>query len=161
MTPLARDVMQTHLVTVEPDLPLIDAHRLFVEEEITGAPVVDETGRFIGVISSTDLVRAIGEEHESATSEPHYFRQWLEFSGPDWTRATPDFQDRLASLSVADAMTPGGIAVGPDASIAEVAGLMRRHRIHRVLVVENEVLAGILTTFDLIGLLEKAASHQP
>jgi CBS domain-containing protein len=32
---------------------------------------------------------------------------------------------------------------------------MRRHRIHRVLVVEDDLLVGILTTFDLIGLLEK------
>ena len=57
--PLARDVMQTHLVTVEPELPLVDVHRLFVEEEITGAPVVDDTGRLLGVISSTDLLRAV------------------------------------------------------------------------------------------------------
>ena len=156
MGALARDVMQTHVVTVEPELPLIDVHRLFVEEEITGAPVADETGRLVGVISSTDLLRAIEEEHESATSEPHYFREWLEFSGPDWTRSSPDFQDRLASLTVADAMTRGGITVSPDAPIAEVAGLMRRHRVHRVLVVEDGLLVGILTTFDLIGLLEKS-----
>jgi len=155
--PLARDVMQTQLVTVEPELPLIDVHRLFVEEEITGAPVVDETGRLLGVISSTDLLRAVEEEHGSASSEPHYFREWLEFSGPDWAGAPSDFQDRLASLTVDDAMTRGGITVAPETPIVEVAGLMRRHRVHRVLVVENEALVGILTTFDLIGLLEKGA----
>jgi CBS domain-containing protein len=153
--PLARDVMQTHLVTVEPELPLVDVHRLFVEEEITGAPVVDETGRLLGVISSTDLLRAVDEEHGSATSETHYFRESLEFSGPDWARAPSDFQDRLAALTVEDAMTRGGITVAPETPVGDVAALMRRHRIHRVLVVEREVLVGILTTFDLIQVLEK------
>jgi CBS domain-containing protein len=156
---LARDVMQTQVVTVEPELPLVDVHRLFVEEEITGAPVVDDEGRLLGVISSTDLLRAVEEEHESASSEPHYFREWLEFSGPDWARAPQDFQDRLASLTVADAMTRGGIHVPPETPVAEVAGLMRRHRIHRVLVVEKDLLVGILTTFDLVGLLEKGPSR--
>jgi CBS domain-containing protein len=155
--PVAHDVMQTHLVTVEPELPLIDVHRLFVEEEITGAPVVDETGRLVGVISGTDLLRAVGEEHDSARSEPNYFREWLEFSGPDWAGAPSDFQDRLATLTVADAMTPGGITVTPETPAGEVAALMRRHRVHRVLVVEGDLLVGILTTFDLIGLLEKSA----
>lgn len=159
MNALARDVMQSHVVTVEAELPLLDVHRLFVEEEITGAPVVDEVGRLVGVISSSDLLRAVEQEHESATSEPHYFREWLEFSGPDWARATADFQDRLASLTVADAMTRGGISVAPEAPITEVAGLMRRHRVHRVLVVEKGLLVGILTTFDLVGLLEKGSGH--
>jgi CBS domain-containing protein len=157
--PLARDLMQTHLVTVAAELPLIEVHRLFVEEEITGAPVVDETGRLLGVISSTDLLRAVEEEHGSARSEPRYFREWLEFSGPDWAGAPSDFQDRLASLTVEDAMTRGGITAAPDTPIAEVAALMRRHRVHRVLVVEDDLLVGILTTFDLIGLLEKGASR--
>ena len=157
--PLARDLMQTHLVTVEPELPLIDVHRLFVEEEITGAPVVDETGRLLGVISSTDLLRAVEEEHDSAGSEPNYFREWLEFSGPDWVGAPSDFQDRLTSLTVADAMTRGGITVAPDIPIEEVAAVMRRDRVHRVLVVENDLLVGILTTFDLIGLLEKGPTR--
>jgi CBS domain-containing protein len=157
--PVARDVMQTHLVTVEPELPLVDVHRLFVEEEITGAPVVDETGRLVGVISSTDLLRAVEEEHESASAEPHYFREWLEFSGPDWARAPSDFQDRLAALTVEDAMTRGGITVDPETPAGEVAALMRRHRVHRVLVVERELLVGIVTTFDLIGLLEKGATR--
>jgi CBS domain-containing protein len=160
MAVLARDVMQTHVVTVEPELPLFDAYRLFVEEEITGAPVVDETDRLVGVISSSDLLRAVDEEHQSASSEPHYFREWLEFSGPDWASAPPDFQDRLAELTVADAMTRGGVTVGPDAPIAEVAALMRHHRIHRVLVLENDLLVGIVSTFDLIALLEKESGSR-
>lgn len=155
MEKLARDVMQTHVISVELDLPLLDVHRLFVEEEINGAPVVDDTGRLLGVITSLDLLRAVEEEHESGSAYPRYFRDDLEFSGPDWTNAPEDFQDRLSELTVRDAMTTGAVTVSPDTPISEIASLLLRHRIHRVLVVERELLAGLISTFDLISLLSK------
>jgi CBS domain-containing protein len=154
-----RDVMQTHLITVDPELPLVDAHRLFVEEEIHGAPVVDERGRLLGVLSSSDLLRAVEEEHQSGSAQPRYLRGELEFSGPDWAYVPRDFQDRLSQLVVADAMTRGGVTVAPDAPVAEAARLMREHRIHRVPVVEHGVLVGIVTSFDLVALLEEAEAR--
>lgn len=154
MTQRARDVMQTHLITVEPETPLLDVHRLFVEEEINGAPVVDETGKLLGVISSLDLLREVESEHESPSADTVYFRDILEFSAPDWAETSEDFQDRLGHVTVADAMTPGGVTVHPDAPVEEVAKTLRTNRIHRVLVVEDGALVGIISTFDLVRLLE-------
>jgi len=155
MAKTARDVMQTHVISVSPEEPLVNVHRLFVEEEITGAPVVDGDGRVLGVVSSADLLRAVVEEEDSATSDPRYFRDFLEFSGPDWGAVPEDFQDRLAQLRAEDAMSPEPITVTPDAPISEVARTLRFHRIHRLLVEEQGRLAGIVTSFDLMGLLEK------
>jgi CBS domain-containing protein len=154
MSCLARDVMQSHVITVDPDLPLLDAHRLLVEEEIGGAPVVDETGRLVGVISSSDLLRAEEEEREGSNRAPSYFTDLLEFSAPHPIDSN-DLQDRLGQLVVSEAMTPGGVSVAPDTPIDQVAGLMRRHRIHRVLVLEADRLVGIISSFDLLELLEK------
>jgi CBS domain-containing protein len=147
--------MQTGVVTVDRDATLLDAHRLFVEEEIHGAPVVDADGEVVGVISTLDILRAVQEEHESTTSIPDYYREFLPFSGPDWRSGAEDFQDRLAQLTVGDAMTESVVSVSPDASIAEIARLLRQHRIHRVLVGEDGQLLGIVSTFDLVALLEK------
>ena len=155
MARTARDVMQSHLITVSPETPLLDVQRLFVEEEINGAPVVDDAGRLVGMVSTRDLLRAAEEEHDTAESDARYFRDELEFSGPDWGSVLEDFQGRLAERTVSDVMTPGGVTVGPDASIAEVASTLRRHRIHRVLVAEDDVLVGIISSFDLVALLEK------
>jgi CBS domain-containing protein len=154
----ARDVMQGHVVTVGPDTPLLDVHRLFVEEEINGAPVVDETGKLLGVISSLDLLREVDREHESPSSDAIYFRDVLEYSAPDWAESSEDFQDRLTRLRVSDAMTPGGVTVAPDAPIEEVAKTLRSNRIHRVLVVERGELVGLISTFDLVELLETPTS---
>ena len=155
MVRTARDVMQTYLISVNPETPLLEVHRLFVDEEINGAPVVDETGRLLGVISSVDLLRAVEEEHDAASSESSYLQDFMEISGPDWQDESDNFQARLGERTVADAMTRGGITVSPEAPVHEVAATLRKHRIHRVFVVDGERLSGVISTFDLVALLEK------
>jgi predicted transcriptional regulator len=158
MVTTARDVMCTDVLSVSPEEPLLQVHRLFVDEEITGAPVVDQDGRVLGVISSADLLRAVAEDHEAAATSPVYLRELIEFSGPDWGIVPQDFQDRLSQLTAADAMSDRVIAVEPDTALEAVARTLRFHRIHRVLVEERGRLVGIITTFDLMRFLEKHGS---
>ena len=155
MTVLARDVMQTQVVTIEADASLLDAQRLFVEEEINGAPVVDADGRVIGVLSVRDLLRGAAEEQDTVLSEPHYYRDLAEFSGPEWAAGPEDFQNRLATRTVSEVMTEGALTLPPDTPVSEVARTLRQSRIHRVLIAEEGALLGIVSTFDLIALLEK------
>jgi CBS domain-containing protein len=154
----AKDLMESAVLTVSPETPLLQVHRLFVEEEINGAPVVDDQGRVLGVISSLDLLRAVQEEYDSgaAATAPIYFREEMPYSGPDWRGAPEDFQDRMGELTAKDAMVREVVTVGPDTPAGELAALMRKQRIHRVLVVEDREHRGILSTFDLIRLLEPA-----
>ena len=151
----ARDVMQTSVISVEPATPLAQVARVFLEAEIHGAPVVDDAEQLLGVVSVTDLLRAVGDEHESPGNSAVYFRDVLEFSGPDWTSAPQDFQDRLAQLSVADVMQSGAVTVTEEATVPEIAKLMRGQRIHRVIVLGKEGrVSGLVTALDLVGLLE-------
>lgn len=64
----AGDLMARDVVTVSPETPILDVHRLFVEEEIHGAPVVDEDGVVRGVISTLDLLRIVRDEAEPDTA---------------------------------------------------------------------------------------------
>jgi CBS domain-containing protein len=154
MARTAKDVMQTEVVSVGPDSPLVDVSRLFVEEGINGAPVIDETERLLGVISSSDILRAVEEEHDAPSNAAVYFRDTLEFSGPDWAASGEDFQDRLGELTVADAMQSSVVTVSEETPVSEVAKQMRSNRIHRVLVTRGDSLVGIISTFDLVGVLE-------
>ena len=77
MTVCARHMMRPDVVTLSPELSLIDAHRVLVAEEITGAPVVDNQGQVCGVISSSDLIRAVADEHDSGLSRFDYFRGFV------------------------------------------------------------------------------------
>jgi CBS domain-containing protein len=115
--------MQTDVLIVSPETPLVDIHRMFVEEEIHGAPVVDDDGKVCGVITSLDLLRPGADEIDAAR------------------------------LTAADIMTREIVAVSPELPIAEVAETMREQHIHRVLVIEDRELLGVLTTFDLLRAL--------
>jgi len=151
--PKARDLMDEHVVTVDAAASLLDVHRLFTEEGISGAPVVGDTEDLEGVITNTDLVRAVGEAHDSAASDSSYFRDLLPYSSPDWASGPEDFQDRLSELTVADFMTRGVVSVGPDASAAEVAKTLLEHRVHRLFVVDGGALRGVISAFDLLRLI--------
>jgi CBS domain-containing protein len=155
MALLARDLMESRVIAIDPASSLLDAYRLFVEEEISGAPVVDEDGRVLGVLSAHDLLRAAAEERDTALVQTSYFRDLAEFSGPDWATTPEDFQDRLSQRTVAETMTPDAILVAPGATVAEVARTLRQRRVHRVLVVDGERLVGLISSFDLVALLEK------
>jgi CBS domain-containing protein len=147
--------MQKSVVSVNPETPLADVQRLFVEEEIHGAPVVDDEGTILGVVTSQDLLRVAEDERDTAVVDADYFRDDLEFSGPDWSAMPEDFQDRLRNLTAADAMTREVVTVGPDATVTQVASALRKNRIHRVFVVDGGELVGVISTFDLLECLEK------
>ena len=53
-------------------------------------------------------------------------------------------------------MTESVVSVKPTATISQVAGILQENRIHRILVVEDDVLLGIVSSFDLLGSLEDA-----
>ena len=157
MRKTARDVMQTYVVKVSPDDPLSTVERLFFEEGIHGAPVVDEEGRVKGVITTTDLLRAVAEEHDVSPSQPAYLREDLDVSHFTWGRAPGDYKERLSELTVGDYMTDGAVTVRPDTAVTQIARTLRENQIHRVLVVEDGLLRGIVSSFDLVALLEREA----
>ena len=160
----ASDVMARDLITVTPETPILDIHRLFVEEEIHGAPVVGEDGLVYGVISTLDLLRVVRDELEpgAGATRASYFRDELEYSGPDWQRMPVDFQDRMQTVTAEQAMTTELVMVAPDTPIDEVARTMLDHRIHRVLVTTSErQLEGVVSAFDLLRVLARAPLPPP
>jgi CBS domain-containing protein len=134
----ARDIMARDLVTITPETPILDVHRLFVEEEIHGAPVVGEDGIVYGVVSALDLARVVRDALE-----------------PD-AGGTPT---SLGELSAADAMTKELVMIEPDTPVDELARTMLDQHVHRVLVGRDRVLEGVVTTFDLLRVL--AAERTP
>ena len=83
MTMTTRSVMTDSLVSVSPEASLLDVLRLFVEENIHGAPVIDDDEKLRGVITTSDLLRAQEDEHDTAIATSDYVRDLFEFSAPD------------------------------------------------------------------------------
>jgi CBS domain-containing protein len=138
MPPLARDLMQTEVLTVPPEMPFPQIQHLFVVAQVGGVPVVDDKGVVRGVISATDLLRVDDEVDEPDVGDAG------ELS--DAAR----LPEGLGSLTAIDIATPEVIWVKPECSIFEVAQIMRTEGVHRVLVGQDNRLAGMLTAFDLL-----------
>lgn len=153
----AGDLMQRDLIVVQTDTPILDVHRLFVEEEIHGAPVVDDDQRVRGVISTLDLLRIVRDELEPGAGRTvsTYFREQMPFSAPAWMDVDEDLQNRVQHLTASDAMTKEIVSLTSQATIDQVAATMLKHHVHRVLVIEEGALVGVISSFDLLHVVAK------
>jgi CBS domain-containing protein len=157
MTTTARDVMQTKVLALNESDSLLEAHQFFVRHDITGAPVIGDNGVLVGVVSIRDLLRAEDEDHDVSRTIADYF---CESNGYANLRVDLDhLREGLSEILVSEVMTKNPICIAPDRPVAEVAALVREHRIHRVLVAspgtEGQLeIAGIISLFDLVSLLE-------
>ena len=144
----AKDVMSKYgLVTISPSVTLENLDHLLVQNEISGVPVVNAEGEVLGVVSRSDLVGFIHEESGGAA----------DFYGSESAapkRKNRKLDEELRSRVVRDIMGTRLYSVGPDVPIGEVAGMMRRHHIHRVLVMDGPKLLGLVATFDLLGVIQ-------
>lgn len=126
------DAYMTRLVrSLEPRAPLADAYAFLVQHGVSSAPVLDEGGRLLGVLSLTDLVR-------------------LGKPAPAGLRRAPVLA--LPQGTVGDVLEHRAVTVRPDASVASAATAMLEGKVHRVFVTEPERgrVAGVFSTRDVM-----------
>ncbi len=143
----ARDLMQSGVTTVAPGLPVTELEQLLAREGVSGMPVVDD-GALCGVVSRTDVVRAIAAAESDAGTTLAYYQE-IAGAVPGPSAAALMASERIAGRSVRDIMTRELITVAPDRPVREVAETMIARGVHRVLVTEDRRLLGIVTTLDL------------
>ena len=139
-------MIQDSLVTVSPLATIKELESLLVENGISGAPVVNREGDLIGVVSQTDVLRFI---HRGAR-EADFYNDTSDVKKLD----RDSLDEKLLSTRVNDIMQTHLRFVSPQDDLATVAKILRKNRIHRLLVVDDSKLVGLITTFDLIRLLE-------
>lgn len=66
---LAKDIMTREVTTVNPDLTIHELAKTFAQHNISGAPVIDENGKLIGVVSDGDILSKKGERVGSLMSK--------------------------------------------------------------------------------------------
>lgn len=139
---VARDVMRSVVFTVRVDQSVWDVAQEFSVRRITGAPVVDEKGRLVGVISQTDIVRHLHSVVASAVG--------VDFYGD----AEPlDPSRRQPPVKVERLMSRDPVCASEDTPVVELSKRMLTLRIHRIIITKGDAVVGIVTTMDLLKVL--------
>lgn len=134
----AVDIMQRDLITVNAEDPMREVERVLVDAQVSSVPVLDESGFVLGVVSMRDVVSRYADRDDTPDVDAE-----IEAESVDWGRAG-------SSPCAGDLMTTEIVRVTPCTSLAAMARAMVENVTHRVLVVENERLLGLVSTMDIL-----------
>lgn len=138
------DVMTHLVVTVRPDDPIEDVARKLIRNRISGAPVVRD-GKLVGVISESDIVRALAPPTRKGALFPPNPLMLMMHGSP---------ARHAGGIKAGEVMSTEVVSVTADTSVGVAASLIDRYGFRRVPVVDSEgYVLGILTRSDLVRAL--------
>jgi CBS domain-containing protein len=127
-TKTAQEAMSRGLVTLHPEMDVLEALRILVEERISGAPVIDQVGNLVGILTERDcMLIALGAGYHSE----------------DGGR-------------VADFMSREVVTVDADTPVTDIAERFANTHYRRLPVVERGRVIGIINRRDVLKQLEAA-----
>ena len=131
-------------MTVGPAAPFKEIVARLAEHRVSAAPVVDEAGRVLGVVSEADLL--LKEEFPDPDQDIPLF----------WTKRRRLEREKAAGSTARDLMTVALVSISPDATVAEAARRMHRAQIKRLPVIgEGGRLVGIISRGDLLKVFDR------
>ena len=140
--------MTKKLITVSPETEIVHATKLLLENHINGVPVTDERGKLLGILCQSDLIA-----QQKKLPVPSFFT-FLDGLFPLTSMKQFEKQvQKIAAITVAQAMTPNPVTVGPDTDIEELAALMVDNNFHTIPVVDEGELVGIVGKEDILRTL--------
>ena len=140
----AAEVMTSKIITVAPNATVRQAAQLMTKHRISALPVL-KGGVVIGVVSETDLLRPDATPLPPPDWWLHHLAGEAELA-PEYIAALRD-----AGRSVGQVMQPDPIWVPPEAKLRDIATLMSREGVRRVLVLRDGALLGVVSRRDLVG----------
>ena len=150
-------VMTSNVICVEPDVGIESLLSVLLERAISGVPVGDETGKPVGIVSKTDLVRLL--EDGAIPDSGHELHVRSE-DGFEYELGPGFHAEELSGVTAADLMCPLVYSVHPDSSLAQAAAMMAFEGVHRVPVVSDAgEVVGLLSAIDVLRWLGRESGY--
>jgi len=137
-----RDVMTTAVISVKAVAPLKEVAQTLIDHRISGVPVVDDAGRVVGVVSEGDF---LFKESGPAAIRRRRLARLLGDS-----KSTQARRSKVEATTAGEAMTSPAITIRTSEPVAEAARLMADRKVNRLVVMDGDELAGIVTRADLL-----------
>jgi predicted transcriptional regulator len=141
----AQNIMTHDVVTVKENATVRELAALLLERNISGAPVVDETGAVIGVVTESDLIFQNKKVHL-----PTAFAILDAFVFLERPEKMETELKKIAGSKVGDICSRKLISVGPETELEELATLMAEKKIHTLPVMSDGRLVGVIGKSDII-----------
>jgi acetoin utilization protein AcuB len=143
MTTRVKDVMTRKPYTIDPDAPIETASAVMRDRGVRHLPVVDDTGRLMGMISDRDVRDAL------------FAPAFAERLSASARRRLRTVAVTLETLKVKDVMTWDTMTTEPDTLLAQAAAVMFEGRVGSLAVVQKGQLVGIVTERDVLKALAR------
>ncbi|MDQ2707119.1 MAG: CBS domain-containing protein [Actinomycetota bacterium] len=122
--------MSNPVISLRPNTPVPTAAALLVSYGFTAAPVMDATGRILGIATEADLIRSRVAPEGSVIEE-------------------------AAGSTVAAVMMPAPITMGPDDDLTDLVAVMLKKGIRSIPIVDDGRLVGIVSRRDVLRLVAR------
>ncbi len=142
---LARDIMTKDVLIVSPVMTIPNVAQFFIDNNISGAPVVDEKGSMIGIITEDDLIFQDKKVHMPTVinilGAVIYLENFKHFD---------EELKKIIGTFVRDVMTKDVVTVTEETDIAEIAAMMTDKKIYLFPVMRDGAIVGIVGKYDLV-----------
>ena len=139
---LVKDIMSTKLIKLSPEMSLAEAARMFCQYDFSGAPVTDKDDSLVGILSEKDLFQALYPKTQEICEDNNLALLADPLSLEERLKEAGDVQ-------VKDIMTKKIISTYGDEPIIFVGAKMMAKHIHRLPVLENGKLVGLVSRRDI------------
>ena len=149
----AHQIMTRPVISVTPETPIVEAANTMLQRHVSGLPVVDGSGKLVGIISEGDFIRRseIGTQRKRG--------RWLKLILGPGKEAT-DFVHEHGG-KVGEIMTPEPLTITEDTTLEEIVQLMEQHNIKRLPVTRGDTLVGIVSRSNLLQAVASLARQIP
>jgi CBS domain-containing protein len=149
----AHQIMTRQVITVGPDTSVVQAADTMLRMHVSGLPVVDGTGKLVGIISEGDFIRRseIGTERKRG--------RWLRLLTSPGQIAAEFVHER--GRKVGEIMTLNPVTVAADTSLEDIVRILEQHNVKRLPVMREDQLVGIVTRSNLLQAVAALARDVP
>jgi CBS domain-containing protein len=144
---LVRELMTQPVHVVTPDASLEAAARSMLDHEVAALPVVDETGRMIGILTTSDFTAKGAGIPFSVFEAPQVLGRWLGREGLE------SIYEAARTRQVGEVMTRTPLTVPDTATVDEAVRVMLSGQVHHVVAVREGRPVGMVSRRDLLRLL--------
>lgn len=138
-------------IVLNAKMPIKEAVKVMLDNKISGAPVVDDAGHLVGILSESDLLwKGAGAPLDHYIIPPVFIGFADAFI---YLRDNEKFEEevhKILAKTVSEAMNSHPLSVPPSTSTSEAAQLMLKKGINRLPIVEEGKVVGVLTRQDIL-----------